>query len=69
MNAPEPVTTGSVLVTVAGELDALFGELAARRKFDQQVTDFLRSVGMTEAFERYRAAIAEAAAVAQPDAG
>lgn len=52
----KPVNQGDVLHSFIAEVVSLGNEVTARRSFDEQVGQFLAERGLTEDFEKWRAA-------------
>ena len=53
---PQPVLHGDAFRTFLAEATSLGNEVAARRAFDADVGEFLKSRGLGPAFEEWRAA-------------
>ena len=51
---PHPVQTGSVLANLMSELHQLVSELSARRRFDDDVSAWLKEFGFSKDFEVWR---------------
>lgn len=51
----EQVVTGTVLATICAEIMSAMRELDARRKFDEQVGQFLKERKLSAKFEAWRA--------------
>jgi hypothetical protein len=50
----ENVKTGNVTNTLINEIVSMAEELKARRRFDEDVTEWIRGLGLTVAFEDWR---------------
>ena len=50
----EPVLSGDVLMHVFRDLGAAMRELDARRRYDADVTEYLKTTGNSENFEMWR---------------
>lgn len=54
LESPDPVQKGSVVANVVRELVELSNELDARRRFDEDVTAFLKERGLIADFDAFR---------------